>query len=93
MVSTKYDGSIPTEKKPFTELMYNSPAGRIVILIGVLMGVSAFCNAITSYFGKTEPVVQRQIIGNEKPDIFIERDGVRYFSHVDGKDISDLLPK
>ena len=40
---------------------------------------------------KPEPIEQKQVIGNEEPDTFIERDGVKYFSHADGQSISDLV--
>lgn len=35
---------------------------------------------------------QRQnVLGNEKPETYVEVDGVKYYPHIDGKDISDLV--
>lgn len=36
-------------------------------------------------------IIQKNILGNHRPEVYIEWDGVRYFSHVDGKEISDLV--
>ena len=76
----------------FKDLLYNTGAGRIITLATVTTGLILGYKAVDSYLIKQpEPVEQRQVIGNEKPDLFIERDGVKYFSQVDGKKISDLV--
>ena len=40
---------------------------------------------------KSPEVYQRNILGDDKPETYVEVDGVKYFSHIDGKDISDLV--
>ena len=41
-----------------------------------------------------EPVIQRaNVIGNEKSELFIDRDGKRFYAEVDGKPIENYLPK
>ncbi|MEK6939543.1 MAG: hypothetical protein AABX31_02340 [Nanoarchaeota archaeon] len=42
---------------------------------------------------QTPKVVQENVLGNGKPETYIEVNGVKYYSHVDGKDISDLVKK
>ena len=76
----------------FKDLLYNTGAGRIVTLATIVTGLVLGSKVVDSYLIKQpEPVEQRQVIGNEKPDLFIERDGVKYFSQVDGKNISNLV--
>ncbi len=58
-----------------------------ISFIGLLYGNYIFY----SYLARPEPLIQKQVIGNAKADIYIERDGIKYFSHVDGKEISDLV--
>ncbi len=33
------------------------------------------------------------VLGNEKPETYVELNGVKYYSRIDGKDISDLVKK
>jgi len=39
---------------------------------------------------KPQPI-QQNVLGNEKPETYVEVDGVKYYSHIDGKEISDLV--
>lgn len=75
------------------DLFYNTRAGRIAILgTAICLGVvltSYSCNMAERY-SKLQ-IQQGQVLGTEKPEIYIEHKGVRYFSHVDGKEISDLV--
>ena len=87
MVETNEDGR---SFSSFQDLLYNTDAGRLITLGAVVVGLVLGYSAIDSYLVK-HPVEQRQAIGNEKPDVFIEKDGVLYFSQVDGKNISDLV--
>ena len=62
----------------FKDLMYNTYAGRIIVASAVIAGLVLGYRAIDSHLIKQpEPIEQRQDIGNKKPDIFIERDGVK----------------
>ncbi len=76
----------------FKDFMYNTVLGRV--LITTMIGGSLFTGyqIMDNYLiKKSEPIVQQQVLSGEKPEIYIERDGVKYFSHVDGKEISDLV--
>ncbi len=84
------------EYKSFRDLMYNSDAGRFLIMIslyvGIGVGICVGYQLIDNYFLKpSNPIIQQQVIGGEKPEVYIEKDGVKYYSHVDGKEISDLF--
>ena len=37
------------------------------------------------------PVGVGLVVGGPEPEVFIERGGVQYFSHIDGKEISDFV--
>ena len=36
-------------------------------------------------------IIQQQVIGNEQPDVYIEKDGVNYYSHIDGQPLEDFV--
>ena len=73
------------------DLLLNTPAGRIVTF-GIIIGVASLGYAVCdTYLRRSGQVEQRQVIGNEIPEIFIEINNARYYSHVDGKEISDLV--
>lgn len=40
---------------------------------------------------RQERVLQQNLLGNEKPETYVEINGVKYYSHIDGKEISDLV--
>lgn len=80
------------EYKSLKDLMYNTAFGRTLILISVGAGLFTGYQIIEQYLtSKPEPIVQQQVLGGDKPDIYIERNGIKYYSHVDGKEISDLF--
>ncbi len=35
----------------------------------------------------------QNVLGNEKPETYLEINGIKYYSRVDGKEISDLVKK
>ena len=37
------------------------------------------------------PVYERNVLGDERPETYIEVNGVKYFSRFDGRDVSDLV--
>ena len=57
----------------------------IVLVTGVVSAVENIAKYVLS------PIEQKQAIGNSQPDIYIQRDGVKYYSHVDGKSIDELV--
>ena len=50
--------------------------------------VSRF-NAI--YDSRNNIVQQQDVRGNEKPETYVEINGVKYYSHIDGKELSDVV--
>lgn len=38
-------------------------------------------------------IYHQNVLRNEKPETYVEVNGVKYFSHIDGKDLSDLVKK
>ncbi|MDP3698331.1 MAG: hypothetical protein Q8R47_01975 [Nanoarchaeota archaeon] len=45
-----------------------------------------------SYAKSLEPDNQN-VLGNEKPETYVEINGIKYYSRIDGEDISDLVKK
>ncbi|HLD40287.1 MAG TPA: hypothetical protein VJB13_04050 [Candidatus Nanoarchaeia archaeon] len=69
-----------------------------VALMGMMLsftglGVYGAYNALIQISTQKPQLIQRNVLGNEQPEIFVEVNGVKYYSHVDGKDISDLVKK
>jgi hypothetical protein len=80
----------------FRNLIYNSDAGRFLVImslyVGIGVGIHVGYQLIDNYFlEKSESIVQQQVLGGDKSEVYIEQDGVKYYSHVDGKEISDLF--
>ena len=71
--------------------LFETPAGFMVGICTVMGIAYVGSRVVDHYFPERNEVVQKQAIGGEVPDTYIERDGVKYFSHVDGKGIDDLL--
>lgn len=75
------------------DLFYNTLAGRLAIVgtaICLGIAVSSYSCAIADKYGKMQ-IQQQQTVGNKQPDIYIEENGVKYFSHADGKSIEELV--
>lgn len=72
---------------------FHTDVGLIVAVIGIVVaGYGAYnvgSRVLDHYF--PEQAILKNVIGNKQPDVYIEKDGVKYFSHIDGKDISDLV--
>jgi len=51
-------------------------------------GISMF-SAI--YDSRNNIVQQQDVRGNEKPETYVEINGVKYYSHIDGKELSDVV--
>ena len=81
--------------KSFKDLFLNTFWGRMVVLGGVLAGITlsykSMMQASRDYSQANSGIVQRQVLGGSRLEVYIERDGVKYFSHIDGKEISDLV--
>jgi len=64
----------------------------------IIMGIGVVASAITLGLGSyilydstKEKVIQQNILGNGKPETYVEVNGVKYYSHIDGKEISDVV--
>ncbi len=78
--------------KSFKDFMYNTLTGRGIMAMGIGGALYIGYQMVDNYLIKgPEPVVQQQVFGTNKPEIYIERNGVKYFSYVDGREISDLV--
>ena len=64
---------------------------KIFLFGSIALGMIVSYYTVDKYLSSREPILQQQVIGGEKPDIYIERSGARYFSHIDAKEISDLV--
>ncbi|MBI4144204.1 hypothetical protein HY486_03070 [Candidatus Woesearchaeota archaeon] len=88
------ESMIVGEVNSFKDLFYHTYLGRVIsfgaIIVGLVLGYQVGSSHLVK---KPEQIEQKQAVGSAKPDVFIERDGVKYFSHVDGKEISDLVGK
>ncbi len=74
---------------------YLKPSPRFVEQIREERKVNAHINAfgfkgINDYL-ESGGIQDRNVLGGEAPESFIDLGGVRYYSHIDGKDISDLV--
>ncbi|MBI4148125.1 hypothetical protein HY490_02435 [Candidatus Woesearchaeota archaeon] len=83
--------AIPSWSDYIKVTLFESPFSWM-LGIGAVFGISYVGSRVVDhYFPERNEIVQKQAIGGEAPDVYIERDGVKYFSHVDGKDIADLV--
>ncbi len=62
-------------------------SGGVVVLAAGIMGIA---HLYEKYSAPT-PIVQKQVVAGPQAEIYIERDGVKYYSHVDGKSIEELV--
>lgn len=86
------EGILGGNVKPFRDFMYNTTGGRYLIFAALASALFAGAVAFNKYVVKdSASIVQQNVIGNQQPEIYIEKDGVKYFSHIDGKDISHLI--
>ena len=78
--------------KMLVQKVFSDPIYVIVgaVLSSILIaGAVATIESIAKY--ALSPIEQKQAIGNPQPDIYIQRDGVKYYSRVDGKSIDELV--
>ena len=75
--------------------LFQTELGMAIGIGSAALGLFAMAyaggRALDHYYPEEKQIIQRNVIGNEAPDIYIEKDGVKYFSHIDGKDISNLV--
>lgn len=62
-----------------------------VFVVGILTVGALAETYINSSSSKEQKVYQQNVLGNEKPETYVEVNGVKYYSHIDGKEISDLV--
>ena len=77
----------------FRDLMYNAPLGRFIIFGGVIAGIVLAYNLADNLISRTNSIIQKNVIHWEAPETYIERDGVKYFSHLDGMNIEELFKR
>ena len=81
------------EKPRFIDYLFSDPAGYVLVATTVIMAICGG-TVVTKHFLDNylpNPLIQKNVLGNPQPDLYLERDGVRYYSHVDGKSIDELV--
>ena len=64
--------------------------------IGILAAGMGTCNYLTCKSlepkeAPATPIIQRQVVGNEQPDVCIVNGGVYYCSEIDGKSLENFI--
>ncbi|MEN9626021.1 MAG: hypothetical protein RL557_349 [archaeon] len=60
------------------------------VAIANIYAVYKINSALNKYID--EPIIERaNVRGNEKPELFIDQEGKRFYAEIDGKSIEDLL--
>jgi hypothetical protein len=62
-------------------------------IVGALVIATGIGGGIYNYLYSSDKTITQNVLGNNQPETYIIKDGVRYYSRIDGKDISDLLKK
>ena len=75
----------------FKDILYNTYLGRMTILGGVIAGLVLGYRACDNKLSEMQSPIVGNVRGNEKPETYVEVGGVKYYSHIDGKDLSDLV--
>ena len=81
------------EKPRLIDYLFSNPVGYALLGTAALMamvGGAVVTKRLLDNYLPT-PLIQKNVIGNPQPDLYLERDGVRYYSHVDGKSIDELV--
>jgi len=65
----------------------------IGVTTGFLLASAPLLSDLISPRPQNKEIIHQNILGNPQPETYIVKDGVKYFSRIDGKDISDLLNK
>ncbi len=94
-----------THRRQFESLLNGSKFDSVLnglkytaIASGLIAGYTTVSIAVNDFFSNRDEVIpqnviQQDVIGNNQPERYILKDGIKYYSHLDGKDISDLLKK
>ncbi len=75
----------------FKEILYNTTLGRATILGCVIAGLVLCYKACDHKLSEMQRPIVGNVRGNEKPETYVEVNGVKDYSHIDGKDLSDLV--
>lgn len=62
-----------------------------VLFLGVYVASRIGQHYLDRNYPEQSILQQKNVMGGPQPELYIEHDGVRYFSQVDGKDISELV--
>lgn len=81
------------ERGFFKEFFLDDPITKPAIYTLSLLFVLGTGLLVDRHISSKNPIVQKQSIGSEIPDVYIEKDGVRYYSHVDDRSVSNLVGK
>ncbi len=77
--------------------IFNKTPWSTKIFLGASIALASFCfyglssDVAAQYTRKASEIIQKNVRSNPSPEVYIERDGVRYYSHVDGKSIDELV--
>ena len=78
--------------KMLVQKVFSDP---IYVIVGAVLSSILIAGAVSTIENIAKyalsPIEQKQAIGNSQPDIYIQRNGVKYYSHVDGKSIDELV--
>jgi len=88
----KDNGKMEDENyKSNLDWLSRSPTVREVLSVGGMLLFFKFISCSISYNSTAVPIEQRNVIGDDQPETFIEREEVRYYSHIDGRSIDYLV--
>ena len=92
MVKNNEENSIDSLK----DIFYNTYWGRTFVLGAATALAAIGCYGmyrivVADYTHNTSEIIQKNVRGNPSPEVYIERDGVRYYSHLDGKSLDELV--
>jgi hypothetical protein len=65
--------------------------GAVVVGVGIYFGCVACDRLLETYLPVRYEVVNIDLNGNNQPETYVEVGGVKYFSRIDGKELSDLV--
>lgn len=79
-------------KQPLYIVKPTNPLVSGVVATLVIMGAS-FGFAYLTRDTTPESIHQEQVIGKVAPETYVELNGVKYYSHIDGKSVEDLVKR
>lgn len=77
--------------------LFNDGAARFLFIFGTLGILFEGSSLFGSYLGtrakelESVSIYHDNVLGAEEPETYVLKDGVKYFSKIDGRDITDIL--